>query len=63
MHHGLCVVLRAGATPCREFDVQNRIEGAAGDLTATAPLAIDSNRRAAPIKPIKTKYWQRDAEP
>ena len=60
MRHGLCVVLRAGATPYDEFDVQNRIEGNAGYVTAAA---IDSSIQAAAIKPIKAKFWQRDAEP
>jgi hypothetical protein len=63
MRHGLCVVLLAGATPYREFDVQNRMDGTAGYFTAAAPLVTDSSRRAAPLKPIKPKFWHRDAEP
>jgi hypothetical protein len=63
MRHGLCVVLLAGATPYREFDVQNRMKGTAGYFTAPASLALDSSSQAAPIKLIKAKFWQRDAEP
>jgi hypothetical protein len=63
MRHDLCVVLRVGATPYREFDVQNRMKATTGSFTAAAPPVIDSSRQAALIEPIKTKFWHRGAEP
>jgi hypothetical protein len=54
MRHGLCVVLLAGATPHREFDVQNRMKATAGRFTAPASLALDSSHAA--LKPIMANF-------